>query len=46
MVNDMEIINYFLGSTHGIRQTARRFSLPMIYVAKIILRYKKKKRIR
>ena len=40
MANNMEIINYFLSTSHGIRQTARRFNLPMIYVAKLILRYK------
>ena len=46
MVHNLEIINYYFSTSHGIRQTARRFNLPIVYVAKIILKYKKKYEIR
>jgi len=46
MVSNREIINYFFSTSHGIRQTARYFSLSKIYVSKVILRYKKLNEIR
>ena len=43
---ERKIIRYHLGSSHGIRATARRFGLPKTYVGRIIIKYKKSKGIR
>ena len=40
------IIKYYMGTSKGIKATARRFGLPLVYVGKIILKYKKEKNIR
>lgn len=46
MVNEKDILIYYFSSSHGIKHTAKRFNLPMIYVAKLIIKYKKSKGIR
>tara|TARA_B100000795_G_C22593477_1_gene358368 strand:- start:348 stop:488 length:141 start_codon:yes stop_codon:yes gene_type:complete len=46
MISDAVIIATFFRNSHGIKSTARYFGIPMVRVAKVILRYKKKHNIR
>ena len=46
MIKHTKIINYYLGTSHGIRGTARHFNLPITYVGNIINKYKKEHGIR
>jgi hypothetical protein len=45
-VSDAVIISTFFGSSRGIKATARSLGIPMIYAAKVIIKYKKKHKIR
>jgi hypothetical protein len=46
MVNDNEIIKYFLQTSKGVRATARYFGVSKVYAGKVIIRYLKAKNIR
>tara|TARA_X000000368_G_C22894232_1_gene651087 strand:+ start:592 stop:735 length:144 start_codon:yes stop_codon:yes gene_type:complete len=46
MVNDAEVIAYFMRTSKGIRAVARYFSLPVSYVGALINRYIKENNIR
>ena len=46
MVTEQTIINFYFGSSHGIKGTARRFNLSKVYVGRIIQKYKKENGIR
>ena len=41
MVRDIDIINYFLHTSQGIRGTARRFGVSKVYAGQVIIRYLK-----
>jgi len=46
MVNDAEVIAYFMKTSKGMRAVARYFSLPVSYVGALINRYIKENNIR
>lgn len=46
MVNDSEIIAYFMRTSKGIRNVARHFELPKSYVGAVISRYIRENNIR
>ena len=46
MVCDIDIINYFLHTSKGIRGTARHFGVSKVYAGQVINRYLKTRGIR
>lgn len=45
MVNDTEVISYFMRTSKGIRGAARHFGLPISYVGALISRFVKENNI-
>ena len=46
MIQDIDIINYYLRTSKGIRGTARHFGVSKVYAGQVINRYLKTRGIR
>ena len=46
MVRNINIINYYLRTSKGIRGTARHFGVSKVYAGQVIIRYLKTRGIR
>ena len=46
MVRDIDIINFFLHTSKGIRGTARHFGVSKVYAGQVIIQYLKTRGLR